>query len=74
MTLADAGVIESVANTGAVTVSAALLEVRPPVEAVTVVLPSFREDAVPLPFIVATALSVDAQIADPERLAVLPSE
>ena len=74
MTVGDDGVMAIEINSGAVTVNVALLEVIPVVEAVTVVLPSAREDASPLPFIVATAVFEDDQMTDPERLAELVSE
>lgn len=74
ITIADEGVMESVANTGAVTVKVALLEVMPFAEAVTVVLPCARLEAMPLAFNVATDALLDAQVTDPEMLPVLPSE
>lgn len=74
ITLADDGEIERVANTGAVTVNVALLEVKPFAEAVIVVLPCANVDVMPLAFSVATLVLLDTQEADPETLPVLPSE
>ena len=61
-------------NAGAVTVKVALLEVTPLADAVIVLLPAVREDATPLLFTVATVVLLDAQVAEPEILPVLPSE
>jgi hypothetical protein len=74
VTLADEGVMESVANTGAVTVKVALLEVTPFAEAVMLLLPCASEEAMPLAFSMATVVSLDAQLAEPEMSPVVPSE
>lgn len=68
------GMIERVASCGALTVRVALLEVTPFIEAVMVVLPCAKVEAMPLAFSVATVVSLDAQVTDPETLPVLPSE
>lgn len=73
-TVALGGLIEIAVNTGAVTVNVAGLELYPPAEAVTVVLPCAREDAIPLLLIVATLVLVDAQITAPEMSLDIPSE
>lgn len=67
-------VIAIAANTGAVTVKVALLVVTPLNEAVTVVLPCAKVEAMPLGFSVATVALLDAQVTDPEILPVLLSE
>lgn len=72
-TEALAGLILIAVNAGAVTFNVVLLEVKPANEAVTVVLPCAREEAMPLPLIVATLVLLDDQMTDPEILAVLPS-
>ena len=63
-----------VANTGAVTVKAALLEVKPLAEAVMVALPCAKLEAMPLASSVATVMLLDAQVTEPEILPVLLSE
>ena len=68
------GLIAIAVNTGAVTVKVALFEVMPFVEAVMVVVPIARVDAMPLPFSVATVVSLDTQLAEPEMSPVVPSE
>ncbi|MCR4305123.1 MAG: hypothetical protein NUV63_13035 [Gallionella sp.] len=73
-TLGAAGVMEREANTGAVTVKVALLELMPFAEAVMVVLPCASDDAMPLAFNVATEVLLDAQVTDPDTLPVLPSK
>jgi hypothetical protein len=72
--LADVGVMESVTSSGAVTVNVVLLEVMPFAEAVMVVVPCVREEAMPLAFSVATVVSLDVQLAEPEMLPDVPSE
>lgn len=74
MMSAEAGVMESEANTGAVTVNVVLLELIEFADAVIVVLPCASEEARPLLFNVATPMLLDAQVTDPEILPVLPSE
>ena len=61
-------------NTGAVTVKVALLEVTPFNEAVTVVLPCDKVEAMPLAFSVETVELLDVQVTEPETLPKLPSE
>lgn len=73
-TAAVAGVIAMAASAGAVTVKTVLLEVAPFAEAVTVVTPCTRVDAIPLEFSVATVALLDSQLTDPEIFPVLPSE
>ena len=73
-TEAVAGLIAIAVSSRAVTVRVALLEVMPLYEAVMVVLPCARVEAMPLLFSVATVLSLDAQVTDPEMLPVWPSE
>lgn len=73
-TEAVAGLMAIAVNTGAVTVNAALLEVMPFAEAVMVLLPCASEEAMPLAFSVATVVSLDIQVTDPEILPELPSE
>jgi len=68
------GLIAIAVNTGAVTVKTALLEVMPFAEAVIVVPPCARLEAIPLALSVATEVLLDAQVTDPETLPVLPSE
>ena len=72
-TLAEIGVIESVASTGAVTVRVTLVEVIPFREAVMLVLPCASEVALPLVFTVATVVLLDNQVAEPEIFPALPS-
>ena len=67
-------VIEIAVNTGAVTVKVALVEVMPFTEAVMLVVPCARVEAMPLAFSVATVVLLDAQVAEPETLLMLPSE
>jgi hypothetical protein len=62
------------ANTGAVTVKVVLLEVIVFADAVMKVMPWVREEATPLLFNVATPVSLDAQVTEPEILPVLPFE
>jgi len=71
---AAVGLMAIAVNTGAVTVKVALLEVMPFTEAVTMVLPCARLEAIPLAFSVATVVLLDAQVTEPEILPVLPSE
>lgn len=66
-------VMKMAVNTGAVTVKVTLLAVMPLDDAVTVVLPCANVKAV-LEYIVATAVSLDDQITDPETSPVVPSE
>ena len=61
-------------KTDEVTVNAALLELMPLAEAVTIVLPCVSVDAIPLPLSVATMVLLDAHVTDPEMLPELPSE
>ena len=56
------------------TVNVALLEVMPFDEAVIVLLPNARLEAMPLAFIVAAVVLPDDHDTDPETLPVLPSE
>ena len=76
--LADEGVIIIEASTGAVTVKVVLLEettfVPTLIEALMLVVPCARLEAMPLPFNVATLALLDAQVTDPETLPVLLSE
>jgi hypothetical protein len=74
VTLAGAGVTAIDSNAGAVTVNVTGVEVIPPVEAVTVVLPCAKVVATPLALIVATEVLVDAQITEPDTSAELVSE
>ncbi len=71
--LADKGVMESDANAGAVTVKV-VLAVTPFSDAVMVELPCAKLDAMPLVFIVLTAVLLGVQITAPETLPVVPSE
>ena len=73
-TEAVVGLMAIAVNTGAVTVKVALFEVMPLADAETVVLPCARLEAMPLALSVATVVSVDAQVTDPETLPELPSE
>ena len=73
-TEAVAGLIAIALNTGAVTVKVALFEVIPFAEALMVVLPCARVEAIPLAFSAATEVLLEAQVTDPETLPVLPSE
>ncbi len=74
-TEAAAGLIDILVKAGAVTVNVTLLELTPLAEALIVVAPCARVDAMPVPFIVATELLVDAQTTDPETSAGgVPSE
>jgi hypothetical protein len=69
------GLMDIRVKAGAVTVKVALLELTPLAEALMVVAPCARVDAIPVPFIVATELFVDAQTTDPETSAGgVPSE
>lgn len=68
-----AGLMEIAVNAGALTVNASLLDVKPPAEAVTVVLPCVGAVAMPLAFIVATLALLEVQMTEPEILAELPS-
>lgn len=74
ITVADVGVIESEANTGAVTDNVVLFDVMPFAEAVTVEVPCTKVEAMPLAFSAATVVLLDAQVAEPEMLPELPSE
>lgn len=73
-TEAVAGVMAMAVNAGALTIRVELLEVMPLNDAVTVVLPCPREDATPLAFSEATAVSLEAQTTDPDTLPVVPFE
>lgn len=77
-TEAVVGLIETAVNACAVTVNFALSVTMPKpgalTEAVTVVTPSFREDAKPLGSIMATSVLEDTQLTDPDTLPVLVSE
>ncbi len=73
-TLVDAGVMVSVANTGAVTVKVELLEVMPFAEAVMVLVPSASAAATPLPLSTTIEVLLDVQVTAPEALPVVPSE
>jgi hypothetical protein len=67
-------VMEMVINSGTVTVKVALLELIPFADAVMIVLPSAKVDAMPLEFSVATEVLLDTHVTDPETLPELPSE
>jgi hypothetical protein len=69
-----AGLIAIAVIAAAVTVKVALAEVIPLAVAVTDVPPCASVAAIPLAFIVATAMLLDDQFADPEMLPVVPSE
>lgn len=73
-TEAVVGLMAMAVNTGAVTVKVALLDVMPLAEALMVVLPCAKLEAMPLVFNVATVVLLDVQVTDPETLPVLPSE
>lgn len=60
------------ANTGAVTVKVAVLDVTPLDVAVTLLLPCAKVDALPLVFIVATDVLLDDQVTDVVTLPVVP--
>ncbi len=60
-------------NTGAVTVKEALLDVMPFAEAVMVLVPWERLEAMPLALSVATAVLLDVQVTEPDTLPLLPS-
>lgn len=57
-----------------VTVNTATLEVMPFNEALIVVLPAVRAEALPLEFSVATAVLLEAHTTEPEILPVVLSE
>lgn len=59
---------------GANTVKISILDVRPPLLAVMLLVPVLSAVAKPALLRVATALLLDAQDTDPEILPVLPSE
>lgn len=73
-TAAVAGATAIAVNAGAVTVKLALLEAMPFADALIIVLPCAKVDAMPLTFSVATAVLLDTQVTAPETLPVLPSE
>jgi hypothetical protein len=73
-TEAVVGLIAMTDITGAVTVKVALLELIPFADAVMIVLPSAKVDAMPLEFSVATEVLLDTHVTDPETLPELPSE
>ena len=73
-TKAAVGVMEIAVKTDEVTAKVALLEVMPLADAVTVVIPCTRLDAMPLAFSVAIVELLDTQVTDPETLPELPSE
>jgi len=70
----ETGVIAMPVNTGAVTFRVEMLEVMPFNEAVSDVVPSDRPVAMPLALTVATAMSEEAQVTEPEMLPEVPSE
>jgi hypothetical protein len=72
--LGTAAAMESDANSGAVTVKVALLELIAFADAVMDVMPCARAAASPLLFNVATLVSLDAQSTEPEISPVLASE
>lgn len=69
-----AGVIAIAVKTGAVTFKMALLEVTPFAEAVMVVVPCAKLEAMPLVFNVAIPVFAEAQVTDPEMSPVVLSE
>lgn len=71
---ADAGVMAMAVSTGAVTLTVAVFEILPPNEAVIVVLPNAKPVTIPLGLTVATAVSLETQVTEPEMLPVVPSE
>ena len=72
--LAVVGLMASDANTGAVTVNVALLEVMPFIEAVSVVLPWASVLTTPVVLTVAMLALLEAQVTEPDIAPVLPSE
>lgn len=72
-TLGAVGVMEREANTGAVTVKVAVLEVMPLAVAVTTATPCDKVLAMPLVFRVATPVLLDAHVTEPDTLPVLLS-
>lgn len=73
-TEAVAGVMAIAVNSGAVTVNVALFEVTPFANALMVVVPWARADAMPLALGVDTVVLLEVQVTDPDMLPVVPSE
>lgn len=72
--VAEAGLIAIAVSAGAVTVNVATLEFTPFAEAVTLVVPCAKLEAIPLVFKVATVVALEVQITDADALPVVPSE
>lgn len=72
--MAVVGVIAIETNTCAVTVNVTLLEVTPFNDALTMVVPTVRAEAMPLELSVATAVLLEAHVTGPKILSVVLSE